>query len=193
MKPDKESDYSQKTSHEIQDFHPLVAKWLSENGYEYKHEVKMREYGQADFVAQNVDGETLLIECKLWLRKGAGRAIAQVMDYCRQYGNSCKPAIAVPESAINSSVIEACKYWGVRIIALPFTIQKAKNASTGYPSSQSIPINPAAIVFADKCLCKPDEIVDAIREYHAEAGTSPLVQYHETGWDKEAMNLASKA
>ena len=53
----------------------------------------MPEYGRADFVATAPDGKLFIIECKMKL-DNCGRAIFQVLDYCRQYGYKAAPALA---------------------------------------------------------------------------------------------------
>jgi AcrR family transcriptional regulator len=98
-------------------FHSFVAKWLSENGYYYEHEVKMPEYGRADFIAKHQDGHTLIVECKVGANAADGRSIIQLVDYCRQLEGSYG-AYALPEQLVTESIRALCVLYKVQIIAI---------------------------------------------------------------------------
>lgn len=103
---------------ERQFLHPLVAKWLKDNRYIYKHEVKMPEYGRADFVACDSKGQIIIVECKSELGRDVGRDMAQVLDYCRQYGHGAIPALAAVNSCISDHIREICNYYNAMLIAI---------------------------------------------------------------------------
>lgn len=83
-----------KRINETRDVHPLVAIWLTKNGYSYIHEYKMPEHGQVDFFATHSDGHKLLVEAK-----GDGSvegAIFQVLSYGLQIPDA-RLSVAAPK------------------------------------------------------------------------------------------------
>lgn len=102
---------------ELKIVHPLTAQWLTDHGYTYEYEVKMPEYGRADFVAKR-SGEVLIVECKEKLGNETGRCLAQVVDYCRQYGQGARPAIAASHRYISRKVPQICNYYDALLIEL---------------------------------------------------------------------------
>jgi AcrR family transcriptional regulator len=103
---------------EYYDFHPQVATWLTENGYTYQHEVKMPEYGRADFVATHADGQRLIIECKVETNVSNGRSIIQLLDYCRQMPQT-RPAFAIPIAKYTDYISNLCNTYDVQLILIP--------------------------------------------------------------------------
>lgn len=98
-------------------FHTLVAKWLSENGYYYEHEVKMPEFGRADFVARHMKGDVLIVECKVGTNASDGRSIIQLVDYCRKLEGS-KGGYAVPAPLVTDKIRKLCALYNVSLIEI---------------------------------------------------------------------------
>jgi AcrR family transcriptional regulator len=113
-------------------FHTLVAKWLSEKGYYYEHEVRMPEFGRADFVAKHMQGDLLIVECKVGTNASDGRSIIQLVDYCRQLEGS-KGGYAVPVTLVTDKIQKLCALYNVLLIEID-TSQKidAEFLGTGY-------------------------------------------------------------
>lgn len=82
---------------EIRDIHPIVAFWLTKNGYSYIHEYKLPDFGRVDFYATHADGHTLLVEAKG--DDSLTRALFQVLGYSVQISGA-KTAIAAPTKVI---------------------------------------------------------------------------------------------
>ncbi len=98
-------------------FHPLVAEWLKVNKYEYQYEVRMPEYGRADFVAQRDNEGVLIVECKTDESAKDGRSIIQLLDYVRQISAS-KAAYAVPAHVLTENIIRLCEHYLVMLIVI---------------------------------------------------------------------------
>lgn len=101
---------------EIKYLHPLVAKWLSENDYVFQHEVKMPEYGRADFVARGSDESALIIECKLEMLRHSRESILQLLGYCHQLGEDVRGAIATLDTRFSEHAVNLCRYYNVDLI-----------------------------------------------------------------------------
>src|SRR6266496_2815776 len=86
---------------ETKHLHPLVAEWLKENHYTYKHEVKMPEYGRADFVAKDINDSIVIIECKLEMMRHSRESILQLLGYCHQLREDVRGAIATIETNVS--------------------------------------------------------------------------------------------
>lgn len=159
---------------EIRDFHPLVASWLTENGYTYKHEFKMPEYGKADFVAQHADGHRLIVECKIGYGARDGRSIIQLLDYGRQMPD-CRMAYAIPSHLVSDNIIKLCENYSVMLLPIhvdsetdPIQIE-TNTKNTAFSNLMSW------IEFRDKCRCSPAKAVDEIVRFHDRYGTSPVM------------------
>lgn len=100
---------------ETRDIHPLVAEWLTENGYTYEHEYKMPDYGVVDFLATHADGHKLLVEAKPYTNHK--KAIFQALGYAIQLENVA-PAIAIPEDALTPELKDIAGKYNVRVIGL---------------------------------------------------------------------------
>ena len=103
---------------ESRDIHPLVAVWLTKNGYSYVHEYRMPDFGRVDFYATHSDGHVLLVEAKGNLN--ATKAIFQVLSYGLQLEN-VRLSIAIPSSQKTERLINLTKKYGVEIIELDIT------------------------------------------------------------------------
>lgn len=115
---------------EMNDFHPLVMEWLRLNGYKYKHEARMKEYGKADLVATKRGELDLVIECKVECGRSFGRDAAQVLDYARQHKKhtgDCVACIAIPEHIQTELAQEIAAYYGIRLLLIPCREQYEKN------------------------------------------------------------------
>ncbi len=110
---------------EVRDFHPLVADWLTANGYTHQHHVKMPIGGIADFVATK-NGQTFIVECKIGVPNY--RAIVQTLDYCSQIDGSL-PMIVCDETS--DVFARLCEIKCVSLIVIP------PNLKHGYKSIAS--------------------------------------------------------
>lgn len=111
---------------EIRDFHPLVAKWLDENGYDYQHEVTIKGL-RVDFLAKHREtGEFMLVEAKLRVKKpDRFRAtMAQAMHYEEEFDKKATAAVAVPADEVQESYPRLCKRFNIRLI--PIEVQRKK-------------------------------------------------------------------
>lgn len=111
---------------ERHDFHPLVATWLENNGYSYRHEVKMPEYGRADFIAIHEDGHTLIVECKIDVAAKSKKSLKQLLRYQRQIADS-KAGYAIPLELVSDSIAESCVAYGIQLIPI-YISDEIKNA-----------------------------------------------------------------
>lgn len=118
---------------EVKDFHPLVEQWLIENGYTFRHHVRLED-GIADYIAER-NGETIVIECKSDGSASSaknGRFFAQVLDYARQVPNS-KPCAAMPSYLVTDKTREICEYYGIRLIVIECErIENDSDSSKGF-------------------------------------------------------------
>lgn len=103
-------------------FHLIVARWLKLNSYRYDYEVRMPEYGRADFVATHADGHTMIVECKVASNAQDGRSALQLVDYCRQMPHS-QGGFAIPADLVSDKVCEICDYYHVKL--LPIEVNEA--------------------------------------------------------------------
>lgn len=114
---------------ETKDFHPIVAEWLNEHGYEYEHEVQMPDYGRADFVAiHKEDKHLLIVECKV-----SGRVeniITQVSAYALQYDNALK-AIAIPSSLLDEKAQRIATKYDVQILTFDVVVVSKREKYDG--------------------------------------------------------------
>lgn len=109
---------------ELSEFHPIVASWLEEHGYEYIHEYCMPWDGIVDFLA--IDShETLLVECKTAFQLAN---IEQINRYAKQLP-SAVPVLAIPMYLLNDRVRELCQANGIRIV--PIDVQHENFVSHG--------------------------------------------------------------
>jgi len=103
---------------EIKHLHPLVANWLDSNGYVYKREVKMPEYGRADFVAVDSNNCKLIIECKVEMKRHSRESILQLLGYCHQLGENVRGAIATVDTNFTEHAINLCDFYDVDLILI---------------------------------------------------------------------------
>ena len=95
--------------------HPLVAKWLTEHGYDYEHEYRMPVRGRVDFYATHKkDGHQLLVEAKCNRRN---QVIKQILGYGKQMPNA-KLCIALPKTAVTDAVLQRANEHSIEIITL---------------------------------------------------------------------------
>jgi len=109
-----------KDMEEIRVVHPLVARWLTQNGYTYVHEYKMPDYGRVDFYATHSDGHTLLVEAKFY--DDCVSAMFQIFGYGVQI-SSAKLAIAAPSLSLRTKEL-AQKY---NILAIEVGVETPEN------------------------------------------------------------------
>jgi hypothetical protein len=105
--------------------HPATMRWLEDNGYTYKYEAPMPEYGKVDFRAISPDGTIVLVEGKGQVTGRSGRDIVQLLDYMRQVPGS-QGAVAVPTEAVNDYLKGICETYHLLIIELDVPPRKAK-------------------------------------------------------------------
>lgn len=114
---------------EVEEYHPVVAEWLDENGYSYEHHVELDD-GIVDFIAiHNETGEILSVEAKVNTGK-RGRFFAQALDYARQIPDSI-PCVALPSWQITDKTREVCEYYGIRMLVIEID----------QPEPQATPVN----------------------------------------------------
>lgn len=114
---------------EIDTIHPLVEEWLTENGYEYKHEFKLPKKGRVDFVGIHSDTkQTILVEVK-------ANHVNKVIDQILRYGSQVPEAelyIAMPQSSITDALRADAQEHGIQIIELdiePTPVATAKRTT----------------------------------------------------------------
>lgn len=159
---------------EIQEFHPLVAAWLLEHNYSFKHHVCLPD-GIADFMAiHNKTGEVLAIECKCDGSEKRGKFFAQVLDYSRQIENSI-PAVAIPSQSLNKRVKEICRHYGIKIIPIKCEVS---NDTVGNQTGDTNPIAQLGIqriVFISNLMLSIDNMIENIISNHVEHGSNPIL------------------
>lgn len=153
--------------HEI--LHPAIALWLQKEGFTYETEVKMPEYGRADFVAHR-NAETWIVEAKL---SKSTRTIAQVVDYCRQYGRSAIPVIAVPKGKDDEKLRNACDYWKVILLGIDVEIPERHYTHTMSFDNQVKIHNANALSLVDGLRCNHRGAIEEILTRNYESGDSP--------------------
>lgn len=100
---------------EVQHFHPLVADYLSSQGFEFEHEVTISNAGRVDFVAHK-DNEEWLIECKL------GDQLLTAADQLRRYRSAWKnPDVKlwVFQTQDNEGCRSYCQKLGIELTVIP--------------------------------------------------------------------------
>jgi hypothetical protein len=103
---------------ELELVQPLTAKWLTKHGYTYRREVKMLEYGRADFVAKDSDNKILVVECKSKLDRRTRSYIMQLFGYCHQFDKNVLGALAAPEDEISDFARNLCVDYRISLIEL---------------------------------------------------------------------------
>jgi AcrR family transcriptional regulator len=150
---------------EKQQFHPLVAKWLLENQYTYAYEVKMPEYGRADFLATHKDGHQLIVECKADTSAKAGKSIMQLLDYRTQLPQSLA-GYAIPSKFVTDRIVGLCQRYGVKLIlidiAQPIPVEIQLGHMRAKPNRRNVRHEMKA------------KILDIARRQMAEHGTAGL-------------------
>jgi hypothetical protein len=108
---------------EVKDFHPLVAAWLTENGYTFIHEYDMPDYGRVDFFATHPPtDEQLIVECKP--EKGIKAGIVQLAGY-RVQMSSVAACLAVSKYSITPDIEAMATKYNIGIIGIEVSIQVA--------------------------------------------------------------------
>lgn len=118
---------------EVRDIHPLVALWLTQNGYSYIHEYRLPDYGIVDFYATHSDGHILLVEAK-------GERFSKVIAQLATYGNqipSARLAIAVSEISITPKLEMLATKYNMFIIPLD-TSKLTESPSNGSSANLSL-------------------------------------------------------
>lgn len=108
---------------EVKDFHPLVAQWLTDNGYEYQHEVDLPDFGRADFLAKHKDGHNLIVECKI--TQSVNRTITQLRGYAVQIENP-RLVLAIPGCLVTDNHHAVADRYGVEILKFDVAVEPAK-------------------------------------------------------------------
>lgn len=160
----------QYTPHELEMLHPATATLLNERGYIYQREVKMPEYGRADFVVY--DGETVryVVECKWDAGRNLGRYVAQVRDYVRQVGGIA--VIALPNRVIDERALDICAYYGVECWAVNiddyltlYDYIQHQEAQIQYKMEIARAVHPKTqeVLFADCCRIFAIRVLPSVR------------------------------
>lgn len=101
---------------EVKDFHPLVAAWLTANGYEFVHEYKMPEYGRVDFFAIHPTTRKItLVECKP--EKDLNAGIFQLLGYHAQMPEAAL-WLAVDKASVTPSLKNLASKYNVEILEI---------------------------------------------------------------------------
>jgi hypothetical protein len=108
------NDTPKRRINESRDIHPLVAVWLTKNGYSYTHEYKLPDYGRVDFFATHSDGHKLLVEAK---PEKQSKVITQLSGYGVQIPEA-RLSIALPKEEITPSIEAIAQKYNVGIISL---------------------------------------------------------------------------
>ena len=113
-------------NYELSVIHPATAKWLTDAGYTFEHEVYMKDYGRADFIAAHPTGQVLIIECKKDAH-ALSRTINQVSDYRQQYDRKAQIVIALPAYTVTDKVRELLerRKAGLIELSVPPKIERA--------------------------------------------------------------------
>lgn len=104
--------------------HPAAAQWLTENGYQYEHEKWMPIRGRIDFYAWK-ENTQMLLECKLKFQ-GIDKAIAQILDYSKQFERPILSALALPRNMVTDSAVKYCEAHNVIVIRLPIALYRIR-------------------------------------------------------------------
>jgi len=110
------NDTPRRKINEVLEIHPLVAVWLTKNGYSYIHEYTMPDFGRVDFYATHSDGHTLLVEVK---GDELSKVITQIAGYGVQIPNA-RLAIAAPQSIITDKIRNVASKYNVMVIELDY-------------------------------------------------------------------------
>lgn len=151
---------------EVRDFHPVVAQWLTANGYEYRHHVRMPIAGVADFVATK-DGQTFVVECKVDFP--SYRNIIQVLDYCSQIDGAL-PMIVRPVTS--GTFTELCRVKGVTLVLIDMPEDNAPELSTkdGWPNVVS-----NRMAFLNSMRHSPESVIAEVIAMHDTIGSCALL------------------
>lgn len=115
-KHNKNSNPVQFPINESKNFHPLVAQWLTDNGYTFEHEYKMPDFGRADYFATHkVTKRQLLVECKC--DKNLRKAIIQVAAYRLQIPEA-DATIAVPSGWLSDRDSDTAARYEVNVVEI---------------------------------------------------------------------------
>jgi hypothetical protein len=141
---------------ELELVQPLTAKWLTKHGYTYRREVKMPEYGRADFVAKDSNDKILVVECKSKLDHRTRSYIMQLFGYCHQFDKNVLGALAAPKDEISDFARNLCAHYDVSLIPITieenlFAINKQNFLSDLTISYLHNEVHPLPFIIANKC------------------------------------------
>lgn len=169
--PNREAS-QRKKNNELNVIHPLVASWLTKNGYSYIHEYDMPDYGRVDFYATHPDGRKLLVEAKL-------DTLSKVMTQLAGYGvqmPEAQLAIAAPEDKFTEKAKHIAYKYNILVIPLEVTISREKY--TQYAGNRLLSDGDIRdIVSADRIMRTPDKIVEFVKAWHLERDSNPLLDF----------------
>lgn len=133
---------------EVKDFHPLVAAWLTENGYAFIHEYDMPDYGCVDFFATHTPtGEQLIVECKPEKKIKSG--IVQLAGY-RVQMPSVAACLAVNKVNITPDIEAMAVKYSIGIIGIDVNLVQSENVI-----NETIELFHHELQFADTIIASP--------------------------------------
>lgn len=116
---------------EIKDLHPLVANWLIENGYDYKHEYSLPDYGIVDFYATHREtGFEAMVECKI---DGISKGIMQLATYDKQVAVN-RSILACPVGMIKDRDKRLAQRYTIEIVEFAIENTTVSDADTPIPA-----------------------------------------------------------
>lgn len=124
---------------EVKDFHPLVAGWLHDNGYRFKHEYKMPDFGRVDFYAVKNKAK-LLVECKTEKLR-VKRGIMQLAAYGLQVPEA-QLLLAIPRGFIGSKGRALAERYEVQVLEIEVSdIEADLEIRLEYPEPSKYELN----------------------------------------------------
>lgn len=161
---------------ETRDIHPLVALWLTKNGYSYIHEYKLPDYGRVDFFATHSDGHKLLVEAKVY---DLHKVITQLAGYGVQMPEA-RLSIAAPLSAITDKIRGIAKKYGIGVIETP-EIERSNDNSDGVgridADTMMLSILANRAENTHLIIYSSQQIVSNVIEWHEERESTPLLDF----------------
>lgn len=156
---------------ETRDIHPLVAVWLTKNGYSYVHEYTMPDFGRVDFYATHSDGHTLLVEAK---GNDYHKVITQLAGYGIQIPEARK-AVAIPLKRVSDKIKALTGKYGILLIEVDYQGDHSEKRERD-------PIEDAAnsqlvhrMMNTEKKLIAPEYVVNAVLAWHEAHNSHPLL------------------
>lgn len=156
---------------EVKDIHPLVALWLTKNGYSYIHEYKLPDYGRVDFYATHSDGHTMLVEAK---SENLYKVITQLKGYSVQMPES-RLSISAPINFISDRIRDVCLKYGINIIELEYfePSQRDDLANTDEWNQHLI----RKILNTQKQMHSPESIIEIVKHWHEAKFSIPFLDF----------------